>query len=304
MEIQRMGRSGQIYRYDIAGDTPTAEEIADFNSIVENNYGDSLEAALVPEQPKTDPDDVGLFETIGKAFGSGVDLAQLNILRAVEETARQRGADNIAREARESQETQIRQLQENPLPFTSYEQVDSVKDGLKFGAQTIAQQIPNLGASIAGSLIARKALPKGIQGTPKDILGAVGGQFPIHYGGSLLNEDELVAQGVKKEVDAGAAALYGVGKALLDGVSDLFVLGGLRFLGKPLLTKVEFKPLGSIPGRFGSGAVKGIAVESPTEVGQAILDRMHLGKDLLSDEAKQEYAEAAIAGGIARGGIR
>ena len=50
--------------------------------------------------------------------------------------------------------------------------------------------------------------------------------------------------------------------------------------------------------------MKGIVVESPTEVGQAILDRMQLGKDLLSDEAKQEYAEAAIAGGIAGGGIR
>ena len=129
-------------------------------------------------------------------------------------------------------------------------------------------------------------MPKGIQGTARDVIGAAGGQFPIHFGGSLLNEDELVAQGIKKEVDVGAAALYGAGKALLDGVSDLFILGGLRFLGKPLLTKVEFKPLGSIPGRFGSGAVKGIVVESPTEVGQAILDRMQLGKDLLSDEAQ------------------
>ena len=62
MQIQRMGRSGQIYRYDIAGDTPTAEEIADFNSIVENNYGDSLEVALAPEQQKTDPDDVGFLK--------------------------------------------------------------------------------------------------------------------------------------------------------------------------------------------------------------------------------------------------
>ena len=304
MQIQRMGRSGQIYRYDIAGETPTAEEIADFNSIVENTYGDSLEAALAPEQPKTDPDDVGLFETVGKAFGSGVDLTQLQLLRVIEEFGNQYGFDAVARDAKESQETQIRQLQENPLPFTSYEQVDSAKDALKFGAQTIAQTIPQIGGSIAGALIARKAMPKGIQGSARDVIGAAGGQFPIHFGGSLLNEDELVAQGIKKEVDVGAAALYGAGKALLDGVSDLFILGGLRFLGKPLLTKVEFKPLGSIPGRFGSGAVKGIAVESPTEVGQAILDRMQLGKDLLSDEAKQEYAEAAIAGGIAGGGIR
>ena len=304
MQIQRMGRSGQIYRYDIAGDTPTAEEIADFNSIVENNYGDSLEVALAPEQQKTDPDDVGFFETIRKGFGSGVDLTQLELLRSVEEFGNQYGFDAVARDAKKSQENQIKQLQENPLPFTSYEQVDSAKDALKFGAQTIAQTIPQVGGSIAGALIARKALPKGIQGTARDVIGAAGGQFPIHFGGSLLNEDELVAQGIKKEVDVGAAALYGAGKALLDGVSDLFILGGLRFLGKPLLTKVEFKPLGSIPGRFGSGAVKGIVVESPTEVGQAILDRMQLGKDLLSDEAKQEYAEAAIAGGIAGGGIR
>ena len=113
----------------------------------------------------------------------------------------------------------------------------------------------------------------------------------------------LLLKALQKEVDVGAAALYGAGKALLDGVSDLFILGGLKILGKPLLTKVEFKPMGSIPGRFGSGAVKGIVVESPTEVGQAILDRMQLGKDLLSDEAKQEYFEAAIAGGIAGGGI-
>ena len=56
-------------------------------------------------------------------------------------------------------------------------------------------------------MIARKALPKGIQGTARDLIGAAGGQFPIHFGGSLLNEDELVAQGIKKEVDVGAAAI-------------------------------------------------------------------------------------------------
>ena len=92
----------------------------------------------------------------------------------MEEFGNQYGFDAVARDAKQSQETQIKQLQENPLPFTSYEQVDSAKDAwLKFGAQTIAQTIPQVGGSIAGALIAKqKTLPKSIQGTARDVAGA------------------------------------------------------------------------------------------------------------------------------------
>ena len=307
MQIERMGRSGQIYRYNIAGDTPTEQELQDFSNIVETNFNDSFNLGPTSEE-------LSVGENLKNAFSAGIDSLQLNTARAGQEVANQLGLETVAKGFGNIVETNKEQLSNTLMQYSGTDDIDSAKDLLGYTGQLVAQNIPNLAVSAAGAIAGRKLAPiskiaKKLSPKPKEIADAgVGGivtQFGVNmFGGALLNEDELVAQGVQKEVDVGAAALYGLSAAALESLSDLFVLGGAKILGKPLLTKVEFKPMGTVPGRFATGAVKGIAVESPTELGQAILNRMQLGQDLTSAEAQKEYFEAAIAGGLVGGSIR
>ena len=307
MQIERMGRSGQIYRYNIAGDTPTEQELQDFSNIVETNFNDSFNLGPTSEE-------LSVGENLKNAFSAGIDSLQLNTARAGQEVANQLGLETVAKGFGNIVETNKEQLSNTLMQYSGTDDIDSAKDLLGYTGQLVAQNIPNLAVSAAGAIAGRKLAPiskiaKKLSPKAKEIadagLGGVVTQFGVNmFGGALLNEDELVAQGVQKEVDVGAAALYGLGAAALEGLSDLFILGGAKILGKPLLTKVEFKPMGTVPGRFVTGAVKGIAVESPTELGQAILNRMQLGQDLTSEEAQKEYFEAAIAGGLVGGSIR
>ena len=310
MQIQRMGRSGQIYSYDIAGDAPTEQELQDFSNIVETKFNDSFNLGPAPEE-------LSDLENLKNAFSSAIDQSQLTTARAGQEVANRLGLESIAEGFGNIVETNKEQLSNTLLKYSGTDDVDSAGDLLRYTGQLVAQNIPNLAISAAGSIAGRKLAPIGkiaknispkARGIISDVdtaIGSVATQFGVNmFGGALLNEDELVAQGVQKEVDVGAAALYGLGSAALEGLSDLFILGGAKILGKPLLTKVEFKPMGTVPGRFATGAVKGIAVESPTELGQAILNRMQLGQDLTSAEAQKEYFEAAVAGGLVGGSIR
>ena len=278
MQIQRMGRSGQIYSYDIAGDAPTEQELQDFSNIVEAKFNDSFNLGPAPEE-------LSYLENLKNAFSSQIDQSQLATARAGQEVANQLGLESVAEGFGNIVETNKEQLSNTLLQYRGTDDVDSAGDLLRYTGQLIAQNIPNFAISAAGSIAGRKLAPigkiaKNISPKARKIIsdvdtaiGSVATQFGVNmFGGALLNEDELVAQGVQKEVDVGAAALYGLGSAALEGLSDLFVLGGAKFLGKPLLTKVEFKPMGTVPGRFATGAVKGIAVESPTELGQAILN--------------------------------
>ena len=307
MQIERMGRSGQIYRYNIAGDTPTEQELQDFSNIVETNFNDSFNLGPTSEE-------LSVGENLKNAFSAGIDSLQLNTARAGQEVANQLGLETVAKGFGNIVETNKEQLSNTLMQYSGTDDIDSAKDLLGYTGQLVAQNIPNLAVSAAGAIAGRKLAPiskiaKKLSPKAKEIadagLGGIVTQFGVNmFGGALLNEDELVAQGVQKEVDVGAAALYGLSAAALESLSDLFVLGGAKILGKPLLTKVEFKPMGTVPGRFATGAVKGIAVESPTELGQAILNRMQLGQDLTSAEAQKEYFEAAIAGGLVGGSIR
>ena len=101
--------------------------------------------------------------------------------------------------------------------------IDSAKDLLGYTGQLVAQNIPNLAVSAAGAIAGRKLAPiskiaKKLSPKAKEIadagLGGIVTQFGVNmFGGALLNEDELVAQGMQKEVDVGAAALYGLSAA-------------------------------------------------------------------------------------------
>ena len=147
-------------------------------------------------------------------------------------------------------------MSNTPCSIQATDDIDSAKDLLGYAGQLVAQNIPNLAVSAAGAIAGRKLCThkqdcKKLGPKAKEIadagLGGIVTQFGVNmFGGALLNEDELVAQGVQKEVDVGAAALYGLSAAALESLSDLFVLGGAKILGKPLLTKVEFKPMGTV----------------------------------------------------------
>ena len=66
MQIERMGRSGQIYRYNIAGDTPTEQELQDFSNIVETNFNDSFNLGPTSEE-------LSVGENLKNALSAGID---------------------------------------------------------------------------------------------------------------------------------------------------------------------------------------------------------------------------------------
>lgn len=241
MQIERMGRSGQIYRYNIAGDTPTEQELQDFSNIVETNFNDSFNLGPTSEE-------LSVGENLKNAFSAGIDSLQLNTARAGQEVANQLGLETVAKGFGNIVETNKEQLSNTLMQYSGTDDIDSAKDLLGYTGQLVAQNIPNLAVSAAGAIAGRKLAPiskiaKKLSPKAKEIadagLGGIVTQFGVNmFGGALLNEDELVAQGVQKEVDVGAAALYGLSAAALESLSDLFVLGGAKILAKPLLTKV------------------------------------------------------------------
>ena len=52
------------------------------------------------------------------------------------------------------------------------------------------------------------------------------------------------------------------------------------------------------------GAALGVVTETPTEIGQQMLERAQAGKDVFSKEALDEYIEVGVAAGLLGGTIR
>ncbi len=110
-------------------------------------------------------------------------------------------------------------------------------------------------------------------------------------------QKEAIDQGLRTEIDEGAAALTAIPQATLDAI-----LGRL-FVGKLGLTNRAVGG-GGIFTRGVKGAAAGAVVEAPTELGQQVLERAQAGLPLTSEDAIAEYREAAIAGGLLGGSIR
>lgn len=189
----------------------------------------------------------------------------------------------------------------------------------------VAEQIPQAGVSLGGAFGGARlgAMAGSVAGPVGAGVGAVVGGVAGTFAPSWLqqfgtNLSRQAAEG--KTIDASSAAAAAAAQAGIETAAGAFILGK-QMVGKILGRPAE-KALDSTAGRalaeqslkrtLATGAVRATAVEVPTEVTQAMLERLQAGLPLTSDDALKEYGDTAyktalsapVFGGAARVGER
>ena len=181
----------------------------------------------------------------------------------------------------------------------------------------VAEQLPQIGVSLGGARLGAMAgAPFGPIGVG---VGAAAGAFaPSFLQQFGTNLSRQAAEG--KTIDAASAATAATAQAGIETATGAFVLGKQmvgKLLGKQGEALIESGANRALAERglartLLEGGARATAVEVPTEVTQAMLERLQAGLPLLSDDAIKEYGETAyqtalsvpVFGGAARVGER
>ena len=171
---------------------------------------------------------------------------------------------------------------------------------LGYYAQVLGEQAPQLAIGAAGLGIAALAAPAAVVGAVPAFIIAAGAaaltQIPLFYGLNRERQKEAIDQGLRTEVNEGAAFFSSIPQAALEGIADKLLFG--KFITPKMLRG----------GGLFTRAVKGVGVgavaEVPTEIGQQVIERAQAGLDLFSDEAISEYVEAGRAAALVGGTVR
>lgn len=252
----------------------------------------------------------GIFETFTRGVKRGAgELASTvtDIIPAMGASAL--GFDEYAKEqlAEAAQKRQARQM-EAPTMFESYKDVEGVGDALKFAAEVIGEQVPNIGTALipgvgAGALATRAGL--GVAGTRA----AVGAGT---YLGSYSQTAPEVFQNVFQETGQlapGAAAIFGAGSAALDAILPAALANRLSGPVKMGIVEKVLEKSGMDKGLLRSvtaGAIKGVPTEGLTEGAQegiSIAAEKFVADNPQIFESKEwnRIMESAVRGAVAGG---
>jgi hypothetical protein len=169
----------------------------------------------------------------------------------------------------------------------------------------LAEQAPNIGATIAGGLTGAAA--GSIAGPVGAVVGGIGGAFAPsfiqQYGGNIQRQAAAQQdEGKPLDINRGVAAGVAAPMAALDVAGTLIPLGG------NIVSKILGPSVGKLIGGGGAklaeeallttilkGTATGVLAEIPTEVTQQMLERAQAGLALTNDDALKEYGETAFA---------
>ena len=270
-------------------------------------YYDELPEEIQPETLDT--------STFGRGFSRGIDTVQLGYSSALEGIGKVTGLEGLEKFGAESARAQEEQLAEAEPSATRRQDVEDIRSGARFVAETAAEQIPTLATTLAGvgagAAIGTAAIPIPIVGTTiGGLIGGIAANIPFFYGMNREAQKDAVEQGIKTEVSEGAAALYAIPQAALDVIADRFLLGS--GIGRGIFGETALRT-GNVLTRGVKGAAAGTISEVPTEIGQQILERWQANEnlfsketldDLVSEEALTQYIDVGVAAGILGGGAR
>ena len=233
--------------------------------------------------------DIGT-DLVAQATGSGLEgIGSLLGLEGLEEYGAEVALENEA------------DIQRKSRYQTKFDDIEGAGDFFSYLGGIAAESAPATAAGIAGGIAAAAAAPViGVGAVAAGIAGATLANLPFFYGMNRERQKEAIEQGFRTEISEGAAFLTALPQALLDGIVDRLLVGGVSKLG---LTEKALTG-GGIFTRSTKGAGLGAVVEAPTEIGQQILERAQAGLPLDNEEALAEYREAGIAGGLLGGAIR
>ena len=184
---------------------------------------------------------------------------------------------------------------------TRFDDIEGIGDFGSYLAGIAGESLPAMAAGITGGIAAAAAAPAvglgAIGAGVAGVAGATTANVPFFYGMNRERQKDAIEAGLRTEVDEGAAFFTALPQALLDGIADRLLVGGLRITDEAVRA-------GGLFTRATKGAAAGTIVEAPTEMGQQLLERAQAGLPLDNEEALAEYREAGIAGGLLGGSIR
>jgi hypothetical protein len=288
--------------------------IIDIPNVGQVNFPDSMSEGEVNAAAKklfdessaaAKPQDTGVVSS----FKRGLEQTGSSFQTALESATK--GGEEAAMRAQERQSDIQRRLGEG----ASLERLQDVykQQGLlaaakELGGQipsALAEQAPNIGATIAGGLTGAAAgsLAGPVGTVVGGITGAFAPSFVQQYGGNIQRQAAAQqSEGKPLDISRTAAAGTAVPQAALDVVGTLIPLGG------NIVSKILGPAAGKLIGGGGSklaeetltatllkGTATGILAEIPTEVTQQMLERAQAGLALTNDEALKEYGETAFA---------
>lgn len=173
----------------------------------------------------------------------------------------------------------------------------------------IGEQLPNLGATVAGAKLGSMAGAP--FGPPGAAVGAVAGAALPNILSSIGSNVERQAQeNPNTKVDVGAAGAAGAAQGALDTAAAVIPLGrtvaGKLFGPKvaELLKQGDIKAAEALAREgltktVGKGGATYLAAEVPTEVAQQALERLQAGLPLTTPDAIKEYGETAYKTALA-----
>lgn len=305
--ISVTGQSGRPYQVQIAGDAPSPEEQARIDQYVQgqesltSGFLDSAfgryQPAPVEEAPAPEIDPNNLPGTaLGRGARRGLANLQSTFGTATEELGRGTGIESLqgfGQRMEQSADERLAALGDQE-GATVRQDVQDVGSGLSYAGELAGEQAPLLATTLAGAGLGAMAGAgfAGIGAVPGALLGGAAAAFPMMFGSNVQRQEEQVAAGELEDVSIQRALVAAVGQSAVESIA-----------GK-MLAFMPFRPgVGNLFARTARGVAAGAATEVPTEVTQQIIERAQAGLPIDSDDAIQEYLDAAVAAGILGGGL-
>ena len=248
------------------------------------------------------------MERVKSTFGDVIPAMVGNVFGADEYVKRQ------MYEAEASEELINRKYR---AELQSYKDVQGLGDAIKFGVETIGEQIANLGVmALPGAGLGQVArvgaakLTAGQFAKKQAIAEGIG----VYLGSYSLNAPEVFQNIYQEtgELATGTSLLFGAAAASLDAILPAAIVKNLTPLQKLGIAKAVLKKSGTRPGLVESvfkGLAKGASVEGVTEGMQeaiSISAENFVGDNpqIFESEDWDRIMEASVRGAVAGGGFR
>jgi hypothetical protein len=298
-----------------AGDTENATRFAEM-----------LVNAAPPAPPQPE---VGVGEAFGRGFERGLGRLGSTVTDVIPALVGSAfGAEEYAQEQlAEAAEKQAAL----PAPaFESFRDIEGVGDFTKFVSETIGEQIPNLGVTLATALTGGAAAPALLGGralatkaateaAKTAAAGTVASQAALGqlagagFGSYALNAPEIFQNIYQEtgETAAGTALLFGSAAAALDSILPATLAKNLSGPMKVGITEKILEKSGMAPGVLRSGTAglaKGFGTEGLTEGAQegiSIAAERFIDEnpDIFGSDEWNRIMEASVRGAVAGGGF-
>jgi hypothetical protein len=295
------------------------------------------QVAQYHEANKELPRNYTLGETVSKGITRGakqVSSSLFDVLPAMVGSAV--GAkDYAARQMEEARQTQEEIAQKYAPEFKSYKDVQGIGQGLKFGLETVSEQLPNIatmlipggvggalarrgvvagaekaaaaaGASEAEALLARQAALKTAAARQQ-----VGQNVGIYLGSFSQNAPEIFQNIYNEtgELEPGAALLFGSVSAALDSALPASIMRKLTGPAKIGLVEKVLEKSGMQPGllrKIAAAAPESTVMEGLTEGAQEAISLaaekfVDKNREIFDSKGWNRIVESSIRGAIAGG---